>query len=45
MGHTVIGSHACPTDMTLLFLDHPMTALDTGYLAKMSESIFVVMPR
>jgi hypothetical protein len=45
MGHTVIGSRACPTDMALLFLDHPMAAPDTGCLAKMSESIFVVTPR
>ncbi len=45
MGHTVIGSHVCPTDMALLFLDHPMTAPDTGCLAKMSESIFLVTPR
>lgn len=45
MGHMVIGSHACPTNTALAFLDHPTSAPDTGCIAKMSESIFVVTPR
>jgi pimeloyl-ACP methyl ester carboxylesterase len=45
LGHTVIGTHACPTSMALAFLDHPTVAPDAGCIAKMSEAIFVVTPR